>query len=157
MNIDELKEYYLKRVNALSLINANDLPKDRAVSLMKDGKAYMDTLKVLSKIDEGKMVKKVFIRFGEIPENEKSLNHLTEKRETGISVYEGIEDDGKYSVIMPPLTYSCCVSLSGVLDRQAYLVDGVVIGSGSDGECLLKDCKIIKAINVSTNYLGGGE
>ena len=118
---------------------------------------YQSIITILEKIDEGKMVKKVFIRFGEIPENEKSLNHLTEKREKGISVYEGIEDDGKYSVIMPPLTYSCCVSLSGVLDRQAYLVDGVVIGSGSDGECLLKDCKIIKAINVSTNYLGGGE
>ena len=90
----------------------------------------------------------VYIRFGSIPENQKSKNHLSGNMEVGVSVYEAIYRDGKYSLLLPSPTGSSCVSLSGCLDRPAYLVEGEKIGVGSDGEILLKNCKIIKAIAI---------
>jgi len=56
--------------------------------------------------------------------------------------------NGKYKLIMQDLTYSACVSLSGVLDHPCYLVYGALIGRGSDGEPLLRSPDIIKQVNI---------
>ena len=79
-----------------------------------------------------------FVRFGDIPAGGKSRNHLDGNQEAGISVYEAIERDGKPMVILPSLTESACVSLSGVLNRPWQWMTGGVIGKGSDGEPLLQ-------------------
>lgn len=90
----------------------------------------------------------IYIRFGDLPIGGRSTNYLTGEKEIGISVYEGIErEDGEYSIVFPNLTESCCVSLSGCLQRKAYLVEGEVVGRGSDGEPLLTKCRIIREIN----------
>jgi len=93
-------------------------------------------------------MKKVYIRFGKIPSSKKSLNHLTETLERGVSVYEAVDEDGKYKVILPSPTTSSCVGLSGCLERQVYLVEGNLIGEGSDREPLLENCKVVKKINL---------
>ena len=82
------------------------------------------------------------------PKNGKSKNHLTGDTETGVSVYEAIVRKDKISIIMPCLTYSACVSLSGCIERQAYEVVGNIIGTGSDGEPIIKNCKIIRKIEI---------
>ena len=92
------------------------------------------------------MMKLVYVRFGEIPANGKSKNHFTDEYEKGVSVYEALERDEKISILLPSLTGSACVSLSGVLDRPMYIVDGELCGTGSDGEPLLKNCKIVREI-----------
>jgi len=89
-----------------------------------------------------------YLRFGDLPKNGKSRNHLTGVTEQGVSVYECVLMNGKYKLIMPDLTYSACVSLSGVLDRPCYLVSGALIGRGSDGEPLLRSPVIIKPVNI---------
>lgn len=89
-------------------------------------------------------MKKVFIRFGDIPQNGKSkiyCGEVFEGYEVGVSVYEAIKDGDNIQVLMPSLTYSACVSLSGCLERPMLEVTGEVIGKGSDGEPLLKNCK----------------
>jgi hypothetical protein len=91
-------------------------------------------------------MKLIYVRFGDIPNNELSKNYLTEEYEEGVSVYEALEREDKISLLFPDLTGSACVSLSGVLDRPAYSVEGELAGKGSDGEPLLKNCKIIKEL-----------
>lgn len=91
-------------------------------------------------------MKLIYVRFGNIPENQMSKNYLTVEYENGVSVYEAIERDNNISIILPSLTGSACVTLSGVLDRPMYIVDGELCGTGSDGEPLLKNCKIVREI-----------
>ena len=91
-------------------------------------------------------MKLIYVRFGEIPANWKSKNYLTGEYEKGISVYEALERDNNISIILPSLTGSACVTLSGVLDRPMYEVTGEYVGKGSDGELLLKNCKIVREI-----------
>lgn len=95
-----------------------------------------------------------YVRFGNLPSTGISKNNLTEESEIGVSVYEAIERDGIISVLLPRLTESACVSLSGVLSRQAHWVDGHLVGYGSDGEPLLADCKIIcdAEVNAPTEW-----
>jgi len=81
----------------------------------------------------------VYVHFGDIPKSGRSWNYLAKKEEKGVSVYEAIIREGKMQIILPSLTGSACVSLSGCLDRTAYFVTGEVIGTGSDGEPLLED------------------
>lgn len=89
----------------------------------------------------------LFIRFGELPQSGKSRNHLTEQDEAGVSVYEAVErKDGRIQVLLPRLDYSACVSLSGCIDRPAFIVHGEIVGYGSDGEPLLRDCRVVRAI-----------
>ena len=87
-----------------------------------------------------------YIRFGKIPENGKSeiwKGDVFNGHEKGVSVYESYNE----KVVMPKkITYSSCVSLSGCLDRNIYLVTGKRIGTGSDGEPLLKNVSIIKQL-----------
>lgn len=89
-----------------------------------------------------------YLRFGDIPKSGKSKNHLTGESEQGVSVYECVIINGRYKLVMPDLTHSACVSLSGVLERPCYLVSGAFIGRGSDGEPLLRSPVIIKPINI---------
>ena len=100
------------------------------------------------------MNKKYFIRFGEIPKSGKSKNFLTDNLELGISVYDCIRKDKEYLIIMPKLTYSNCVGLSGCIDRDIiYLVTGNIIGRGSDTEPLLSNYKIVKKLKLKNGVL----
>lgn len=93
-----------------------------------------------------------FIRFGDIPDNEMSKNFLTNENELGVSVYDCVIHNDKIGLVFPNLTYSSCVTLSGVLDRPCYLVEGDKIGIGSDGEPLIKNIKIIKDITSRIGF-----
>ncbi len=93
-------------------------------------------------------LKLIYVRFGEIPTNGKSKNYLTGEYEKGVSVYEAVEkEDGSIYILMPELTGNACVSLSGVLDRPAYVVEGDKVGIGSDNEPILRNCRIIRKLN----------
>jgi hypothetical protein len=85
----------------------------------------------------------LYVHFGLLPANGRSHNHLTGLDEDGVSVYEAIERDDRLDVILPSLTESACVSLSGCLRRPIYIVTGRQIGRGSDGESLLSDVEIV--------------
>ena len=119
-------------------------------------------------------IKTYFIRFGEIPDDEQSSQFIGThevKKEQGVSVYNAICIDDKWHVIMPSIliegqgnTYENLIqSVTGCRYypeefRQVYLVTGDEVGSGSDGEPVLKNVKIVKnlteqfAPNVSKIY-----
>ncbi|RLC45238.1 MAG: hypothetical protein DRH57_08380 [Candidatus Cloacimonadota bacterium] len=100
----------------------------------------------------------VYVRFGMIPENGKSYNSLDEFYEEGVSVYEALHRDGQFQLLLPMIdetsiaTLGNCYNTAQCLSGQIYhysrlnLVEGEYIGNGSDGEPLLKNCKIIRPI-----------
>ena len=95
------------------------------------------------------MARMMYIRFGDIPCSGKSIIMCGDEKigeEAGVSVYVGIEIDDKIHIVLPSLTESSCVSLSGCLKRKMYEVAGDIVGIGSDGETLLSDVCIVRVI-----------
>ena len=94
-------------------------------------------------------VRVLYVRFGYPPISGKSSIRCGDDKtgeETGLSVYVGVEIDKQIQILLPSLTESACVSLSGCLKRDMYEVTGDVIGTGSDGEPLLVNVSVIKKI-----------
>lgn len=97
-------------------------------------------------------LKRVFIRFGDIPKNEQSIswegNRPLNTLE-GVSVFEAwydnktdlyvIDQTGTELQLTDPYTMK---------NRPVYLVTGDEVGEGPDYEPLLKNIKIIKKINL---------
>lgn len=99
---------------------------------------------------------KLYIRYGEIPSNEKSKIHNRAGEiigeEAGVSVFEYIE--GKGAVI--PDTEKArddYFMLSKMFWKNHYLVSGDEVGIGSDGEPLITNVKIIKLLHKKRNLL----
>lgn len=106
------------------------------------------------------MAKKHYIRFGEIPENEVSGIYRGEVKvgeEKGVSVYDTVEIDGEYRVVLPhPLLKEVGFDLYNFIQateymyetehRPMYLVQGDEVGRGSTNEPLLKNITIIKTL-----------
>ena len=87
-----------------------------------------------------------YIRFGELPSVGKSgIWHGDEEIgiEEGVSVYPLFMVDRRKFIGIPlPVTKDTFGTLQNLIeysDRKAYLVDGVLVGYGNDGEPLLKD------------------
>ena len=95
-----------------------------------------------------------YVRFGHIPKDGQSLNHYTKYKEDGVSVYEALERDGKYQILLPKIEsvvtlgmlFNISQNISLLKENPLFEVEGELIGYGSDGEPLLKDCRIIKEI-----------
>ena len=106
-----------------------------------------------------------FVRFGRkdgaFPPSGRSKNCLTGDLEIGVSVYEALERDGKYQILLPrldgtsPATLGMCFNaaqgLWGMENNPIFEVVGDVVGIGSDGEPLLKNCKVVKRIFELSN------
>lgn len=115
----------------------------------------------------------MYLRFGEIPENEQSINwwkvrladqedfswtyreygyeyaldcirNLDEALEDGVSVFE-LDENGTPVLENDALrtTYESYLSRK---DRKAYIVDGDEVGKGADNEPLLKNVRIIEEV-----------
>ena len=101
-----------------------------------------------------------FVRFGRkgkaLPSSGKSRNALTGEQECGVSVYEAIERDGQYQILLPRLDgtapatlrqcYNAAQGLWGMENNPLFEVKGDIVGTGSDGEPLLKNCEVVKQI-----------
>lgn len=104
---------------------------------------------------------KEYIRFGEIPDNERSgiYNNKGELigRERGVSYYECICFNNQYRVLLPyrPTRYTC-VTLHNLYEQyfdgdiNMYIVAGIVVGYGSDNEPLLRNVKVVKKLNIKS-------
>lgn len=84
-----------------------------------------------------------YIRFGDLPESGYSTNYRDNTQETGISVFNAeFTADGSYRVLLS--TQYEHASLLHFTDRPAYRIYGEVIGTGADGEPVLKVSKAVK-------------
>lgn len=95
-----------------------------------------------------------YIRFGEIPEGEKSKvwrGDIAEGELEGVSVYPAIIDsEGRISIgLTLPVTRTTLDTLTHLLaydNRDCLLVEGDYVGRGTDNEPLIKNVKIIKRL-----------
>lgn len=93
---------------------------------------------------------KLYIRYGEIPSNEKSKIHNRAGEiigeEVGVSVFEYIEGRG---IVVPDneIARDDFLMLSNTFWKNHYLVTGDEVGIGSDGEPLINNIKIIKLLH----------
>lgn len=103
---------------------------------------------------------KKYIRFGEIPKNEKSNIYRDDQgkigEEIGVSCFECIQDsDGYYHVIMPAnIEAGSANDLSNFVfdwivrgNCNCYIITGDKVDIGSDKEPLLKNVKILEKLN----------
>ena len=105
---------------------------------------------------------RLFIRFNKWRDEEYSrvvYRSLHIKDEIGVSVYDAIKIDGKYHICLPmphePSTIDTLTSNLALHDN-VYLVSGDVVGTGTDGEPLIKNVKLIKDISDQFEYAKAG-
>jgi len=88
----------------------------------------------------------VYIRFGDIPENERSYNHTDDCYEDGVSVYdaeiESVPSASDAAGMFVPVG-SKTLQILMLAHRDTYLVTGDRIGTGVDGEPVLQDVEIV--------------
>ena len=83
-----------------------------------------------------------YIRFGRLPKSGKSRNFRDGTEELGISCFEAdIAADGSYRLHLTPALE---ITWLNVMDRDVYRLYGEVIGTGADGEPVLKVSKATK-------------
>lgn len=91
---------------------------------------------------------KYYIRFGEIPLNEKSKK-VAGGYENGVSVYDAVLMTDGWHVILPiPTTRGQGNTYEYLINsnRNIYLVIGDEIGKGSDNEPVIINIKILKDV-----------
>jgi len=88
----------------------------------------------------------VYVRFGDIPEDERSYNHTDECYEDGVSVYaaevESVPSASDAAGMFVPVG-SKTLQILMLAHRDTYLVTGDRVGTGVDGEPLLRDVEIV--------------
>ena len=83
-----------------------------------------------------------YIRFGSLPEGGQSRNHRDNTLETGVSCFDAeISADGSFRLLLTPVLE---VSYLTVADRPAYRLYGERVGTGADGEPLLRVDRAVK-------------
>ena len=90
-----------------------------------------------------------FLRFGRWRDNEK-----------GVSCFDAtLLEDGKWHLILPnPCKINTIDDIHGFMleaydNKQIYLVQGDIVGFGSDGEPLLKNLKLVDNVSNQFTYL----
>lgn len=113
---------------------------------------------------------KIYIRFGDVPKDEKCRIHRGNEiigHEDGVSVWNAVLLEDGYHLVAPlhgnTCTYTDFISHAfpeewypkPLPDFKIYVVTGDEVGKGSDGEPLLKNVKILK--QLSSNYFKYGD
>ena len=147
---------------------ATEEEKEKLLQAIKDnGYRWNAETKTLENMAAPHTTKKFYIRIGEIPNDEKSAVHIGDAvvgYEDGVSVYDCVETDGLYRIVMPfPLkegqgmTYECMIQeitqcrYKIAKPRNVYLVSGTEVGKGHDNEPLIKDVKILEDLTAQFN------
>lgn len=124
---------------------ATNFKKDGAGDDMIDliHPATQAALEELESIDGEKWAnaKPCYVRFGKLPPNGRSRNHADGTLEEGVSVFHGERlPSGEARPL--PNTNQELGSLLSLFTRDLYIVTGEEIGTGSDGEPLIRNARI---------------
>lgn len=99
----------------------------------------------------------VYIRFGDIPEGERSYNHTDECYEDGVSVYaaeiESVPAESGAAGMFVPVG-SKTLQILMLAQRDTYLVTGDEVGRGVDGEPVLRDVEIVAELERGAEASG---
>lgn len=109
-------------------------------------------------------MERYFLRFGRWRDNEQSAIHKNGEfivgYEKGVSCFDAtLLEDGKWHLILPnPCKINTIDDIHGFMleaydNKQIYLVQGDIVGFGSDGEPLLKNLKLVDNVSNQFTYL----
>ena len=98
---------------------------------------------IMNALNNNYRLEKFYVRFGDLPKDGKSTNHLTGKKEKGVSVIEAKQNLFTGEIELVPYGSP---TFMWVQNRPMYEVTGEYVGKGSDGEPLLKNAKILRRI-----------
>jgi hypothetical protein len=113
---------------------------------------------------KGTKMERYFLRFGRWRDNEQSAIHKNGEfivgYEKGVSCFDAtLLEDGKWHLILPnPCKINTIDDIHGFMleaydNKQIYLVQGDIVGFGSDGEPLLKNLKLVDNVSNQFTYL----
>ena len=101
-------------------------------------------------------IRKRYIRFGDIPENEASgvwCDTIKVREEKGVSVYDAVMIDDKWRIVLPlPIKKEVGFDLYNFIggtengNLPMYLVEGDYVGKGTTNEPLLKNIRVIQKL-----------
>jgi hypothetical protein len=86
-----------------------------------------------------------FLRFGELPSDGKSFNYKDRYAEKGISCIPYKKKGNKHLIDFTDIS-SSAFFIGGFHKRAAYILEGDIVGRGSDNEPLIKNAKIIQPL-----------
>lgn len=131
-----------------NLLQSNE-PAFFAPGLTEDETA--EARKSIAAMHDAPFAGEVYIRFNDIPQSGKSINHATGKEERGVSCYRAIWD----------YIHGCYRRTGGGLDGAAiayilsrapiYLITGEEIDVGSDGEPILANTTILSKLSFGND------
>ncbi len=81
--------------------------------------------------------KPCYVRFGELPEHGFSYDHRRRRWEAGVSYFRGYRTPEGYLVDLEGST-ALGIAYLGVRKRRAFALEGKLVGTGCNGEPLLK-------------------
>ncbi|NLX48398.1 MAG: hypothetical protein GXY82_00700 [Methanospirillum sp.] len=95
----------------------------------------------------------LYVRYGRIPKGGRSLNHATRELEKGTSVYSGKFDPETGLFDIADTLGTGQFQVLEAAGKTPYLVRGEKIGTGSDGEPVLKDAYATHQLKVTADGL----
>jgi|CXWL01.1.fsa_nt_gi hypothetical protein len=90
--------------------------------------------------------KVVYIRYGDLPKAGHSTDYSTGKKEKGISVYEAELDPATDHIAFKGDALPAAIIQKTATGVPSYLVTGKRVGTGADGEPVLKNVQIVKRL-----------
>ncbi len=92
-----------------------------------------------------------YIRFGKLPRGGRSRNHITGELEAGVSVYRAAKTGtDEYIIDMRGVDAG---SGMFIIAGEPSLITGDVVGTGSDGEPLLANCRVSELADYAITVL----
>lgn len=98
----------------------------------------------------------IFIRFGNLPEGGRSMNHATGKREAGVSCFRATINvqTGAYELDGDGLPQAAIAAALGEYGHVNLLITGKCVGTGGDGEPVVRNVKTLAHLRYDES-LGG--
>jgi len=106
--------------------------------------AEIERLKVVQD-KKWKDARSCYVRYGKLPPGRRSRNHADDSLEDGVSVYRGLILPDKQARCLPSTNAELCGTMM-LRSRPLYEITGDLIGTGSDGEPVLKNAKIVSKV-----------
>jgi hypothetical protein len=99
----------------------------------------------------------VYIRFGDVPDDERSYDHADDRSEAGVSAFacsvSGAPPDTPHAAVFHP-TGPQVLGVLLLMNRPTYLLTGEEVGTGADGEPLLRNVSTLASLS-SPNGIDG--
>jgi hypothetical protein len=137
-------------------IKRTTIPSDDVQARLDSGRYEAEDVSMCKTLDADALpaTDDVYIRFGDIPDGERSHDHTNDRQEAGVSVYAAtVEASADHAGVYHP-TGQKLQQVLLLAHRDTYLVTGEEVGRGEDGEPLLRDVEVVCEL-ASPKGVGG--